>query len=259
MIVDEQLFAQQVKDKMTYVDQAAFWKCGKTLIGKMRKERGLTDPTKAGNRVFLNENVFETINTADKAYWLGFLYADGSVSKTTNLIELSLKESDLNHIKKFKAFIQLDNKIQYKEKYKAYKFAFNCKKMKQDLIKQGCVPQKTFLLKFPTQEQVPDQLMPDFMRGYLEGDGCICTTKNAFVDFVGTFHLVANAVEYFNLPKNKIQPLHHSEYIFQYRTSHKGAINEFLDLLYVNADTYLDRKYLKYLEMKEIIKNKSFT
>lgn len=51
---------------------------------------------------------FEKIDNEEKAYWLGFLYADGNVSLKEDKIELSLAEKDLNHIKKFKNFIGLE-------------------------------------------------------------------------------------------------------------------------------------------------------
>ena len=46
----------------------------------------------------INKNIFEVINTEEKAYWLGFLYADGSIRKNTNTVELSLKGSDVEHL-----------------------------------------------------------------------------------------------------------------------------------------------------------------
>ena len=45
---------------------------------------------------------FDKINTEEKAYWLGFLYADGSISSKEDKIELGLAEKDLHHIEKFK-------------------------------------------------------------------------------------------------------------------------------------------------------------
>lgn len=46
-----------------------------------------------------NENYFDVIDTSEKAYWLGFLYADGAVSSgSKNTVELSLKASDVKHL-----------------------------------------------------------------------------------------------------------------------------------------------------------------
>lgn len=46
----------------------------------------------------VDESIFENIDTEEKAYWLGFIYADGYVNNRQ--IELTLKESDYEHIKK---------------------------------------------------------------------------------------------------------------------------------------------------------------
>ena len=51
-----------------------------------------------GRRYNCNYDYFKEIDTEDKSYWLGFLYADGSVRKNTNTVELSLKGSDIEHL-----------------------------------------------------------------------------------------------------------------------------------------------------------------
>lgn len=56
------------------------------------------------NKKYVNENIFEIINTEEKAYWLVFMFADGCVNRTSDRIELSLKEDDHNHIQNFKSF-----------------------------------------------------------------------------------------------------------------------------------------------------------
>lgn len=69
-------------------------------------------------RPFNNRYIFDKIDTEEKAYWLGFLYADWSVGSKEDKIELSLAACDYNHIQKFKDFIGLDNKISYRKKTK---------------------------------------------------------------------------------------------------------------------------------------------
>ena len=51
-----------------------------------------------------NDNIFDNIDSAEKAYWLGFLYAEGNI--TTKNISLCLKLDDIEHIKKFCTFFK---------------------------------------------------------------------------------------------------------------------------------------------------------
>ena len=58
-----------------------------------------------------NEHFFDTIDTQEKAYWLGFLFADGNVSNISNTVSISLKGDDIAHLEKFKIFINASNNI----------------------------------------------------------------------------------------------------------------------------------------------------
>ena len=61
-----------------------------------------------------------------------------------------------------------------KPKHTAY-IMFSSKKMGEDLVKLGVVPNKTLILK--SLPSIPDNLMKHFIRGYIDGDGCIDATK----------------------------------------------------------------------------------
>lgn len=45
-----------------------------------------------------------------------------------------------------------------------------------DLKQLGCIERKSLILKFPTEEQVPFDLLHHFIRGYFDGDGSIFYT-----------------------------------------------------------------------------------
>ena len=53
-----------------------------------------------------NENVFDCIDTEEKAYWLGFIYADGSIFSNGYKFELSLCGKDIEHLHKFNKFME---------------------------------------------------------------------------------------------------------------------------------------------------------
>ena len=71
---------------------------------------------KQPNKKHVNEDYFEVIDTEEKAYWLGFLYADGSVGTSRYTVELALKEEDYEHILKFKEHIESEHKISKRQK-----------------------------------------------------------------------------------------------------------------------------------------------
>ena len=202
-------------------------------------------------------NNFEQIDTEEKAYWLGFLYADGSVSSKEDKIELGLAEKDLRHIEKFRDFMGISNKISYRDKTRSYRMSFRSEKCKQDLINKGCTPKKSLILDFPTENQVPKELIRHFIRGYFDGDGWFSNTECCFqVGIIGTENFIKGFlknIEGIN-SKNAIFIVHREggakKYVFG---AYKDVLN-FLNLIYKDANIYLDRKYEHYLDF---IKNGS--
>lgn len=194
---------------------------------------------------------FKNINNEEKAYWLGFLYADGYVSSTEDKIELGLAEQDFHHIEKFKNFIGIQNKISYREKTKSYRYSFRSSSCKQDLIKQGCVPKKSLILKYPTQDQVPKELMKHFIRGYFDGDGWFTNTQFCFqVGIIGTQDFINGFLQNVkNINKhNKIFICHRQAGAKRYVFSAYQDVFSFLNWIYKDAEIYLDRKYNSYLD-----------
>lgn len=198
----------------------------------------------------ININLFKTITTEEDAYWLGFLYADGNVSLKENKIELSLAELDYTHLEKFKQCTGLNNRICWRNKSKSYRFSFRSYEIKDNLINQGCIPQKSLTLSFPTNEQVPDYLLRHFMRGYFDGDGCFCNTTSCFeASFLGTLNFINGFLlrgpEIFTKNDYGIYNGSSSGRIKKY-SIYRHLIKDFLDYLYKDASIYLDRKYNKY-------------
>ena len=194
---------------------------------------------------------FEKIDTEEKAYWLGFLYADGSVGSKEDKIELGLAEKDYKHLEKFKNFLGISNKISYRKVSKSYRISFRSQSCKKDLINKGCIPKKSLILKYPTLEQVPFYLMRHFIRGYFDGDGWFTNTEKSFqVGIIGTEDFIKGFLDIVeNINKNnKIFICHRQNGAKRYVFSSYQDVYNFLNWIYKDANIYLDRKYQKYID-----------
>lgn len=233
--------------------------CHRDTIWKMFKEYGIT-PKSNSERVrkdnTFEQNFFNLINTEEKAYWLGFLYADGYVSTEKDYTRLKLK--DLDHVEKFKNSLNYKGKILkdsnivegVKREYPM--IALWSKKFKEDLIKLGCFPKKSLILKFPTEEQVPFHLINHFIRGYFDGDGSVSTfyrkSQKSLIlstNFVGTYDFLKELQKIFNeKSKNAIHKAPNKEaYVVHFYLNESILLYDFM---YNNATIYLDRKKEKF-------------
>lgn len=197
----------------------------------------------------INNDIFQIIDTEEKAYWLGFLYADGYIGLTDNRIELTLQLADIRHIEKFKEFLQSECKVS-SNSYRS-RLSVKNKKIKNDLIKLGCVPQKSLILTYPTYNQVPQPLMKHFIRGYFDGDGCLCVTdKTKCIDILGTYDFLYQLCIESNLDTSKIYvSKSKSNKVYRIVLGSKLDLYTFSNYVYEGANVYLDRKYDKYKKL----------
>lgn len=210
------------------------------------------------NKYQIDENYFEKIDSKNKAYWLGFLYADGCVlvknknGKTSYVLEVSLSIADMNHLEKLKMSLKSNSPIKtkiIKDKYEACRITICNKKICEDLIKLGCTPKKSLTLTFPNENQLPKEFIPHFVRGYFDGDGCIYNGDNGIsISFVGTMNLLTNIQEImfnkFGLTKVKIS---NKGKAYQCQWRGIGNAKTWFDYLYNYKDIiFLQRKFDKF-------------
>lgn len=195
----------------------------------------------------IEKNIFSKIDTEEKAYWLGMLYADGAINKTTGQVCLALQAQDINHLEKLKAFLKCNNKISYDKYGNSYRLSFCCKQITKDLINLGCVPQKSLILTFPGDDKVPQQFKKDFLRGYVDGDGCLSFTDKSYsFQITSTESFLNEAIDYFGWKRCKLD---NSGQAKTWRCGDKKLVPQYLKILYENSTIYLDRKYEKYKQM----------
>lgn len=228
------------------------------IISKLLKSRGIKT-----SRISFNDSVFDIIDTEEKAYWLGFLYADGCVSSSRNEIEISLQGLDIYHLYKFKLFTNSKNKpILYLEKPFRCRFSLSSNKIKERLIQLGCTPQKSLTLKFPDESIFKDKsLIRHFIRGYFDGDGCLSYTYTnprisdkitISCSFIGTRDFLEKLNKIFielGCHGNFYHDRRHSENIWNLDFSKNNSVM-LCNYLYDNSSIYLERKYQKYIYFK---------
>lgn len=149
-----------------------------------------------------NENFFESIDSEEKAYWLGFVFADGNIqynyqnpanprSKRSGL-KISLQSGDSKHLEKFrdalgfkgyKIVVADQSEFSYAGRGLQYaRFSIVSKKLVEDLMDKGMIPahmvseeesgRKEFM-EFPSYDKVPKNLYKHFVRGFYDGDGSL--------------------------------------------------------------------------------------
>ena len=194
-----------------------------------------------------DNTIFDCIDSEEKAYWLGFIYADGYVSSRDNGFEISLGLKDLVHLNKFAKFLKHDNNV----KVDSFRCRFSVvnKHLKQRLNELGITPKKSLIIQFPNSNQVPDYLIPHFIRGYFDGDGCILTKKTSVkklsISLLGTRNILENVIKHSAMVTNILQDKRHSSEVFYISLGIKKA-KIFADYIYKDSNIYLERKRENY-------------
>lgn len=211
-----------------------------------------------------NIHVFDDIDTEEKAYWLGFLFADGCIYNNPRhyVVSLALKEDDYDHVKKFKNFLEdtRDDSIikistinRNGKSYSEARYTICSIDIVKKLISYGCVPKKSLVLKFPNESIFKDKkLIFDFIRGYIDGDGCLCRkNQRLYISVVGTYDFLSKIKEYFPT-FYKIRKVGN---VYSIEVGCSKA-DEIATILYENSTIYLDRKYKNFITFRKLhIKN----
>lgn len=211
-------------------------------------------------RLSYDIHVFDSIDTEEKAYWLGFLYADGCVRSDMNVVCLKLNAKDTDHLIKFKNFfkdtrsnteaIHTQSRVTPQGNPQVISDYEVCNPhIKQALINLGCVPAKSLILKFPDIAIFKDpDLVYDFIRGYIDGDGCLSVNYGRLnVSARGTFEFLSGIIKYFPEFNKVYSEVDRRTNSTQYKISCSSNKADLVaHKLYGNATVYLDRKYNKY-------------
>jgi hypothetical protein len=135
------------------------------------------------NMTEVNSEYFSQIDTSEKAYWLGMMYADGCVTTqgddTSLVAKLTLAEQDVNTVQAFKDAIDSGHAVAEITKpdgcQNQVSLTVTDTRFCEHLIYHGVVRRKSHKDTFP---ELSEAFRPAFIRGYFDGDGSISKSKN---------------------------------------------------------------------------------
>jgi hypothetical protein len=134
------------------------------------RRRGATRPTGGVRKYSLDENFFSTVDPV-RAYWAGFLAADGCVYK--NRVVIGLHPQDEDMLEKLKVAAKLQNPIAKRRNSSGHEYVYlevSCAQWVQDLLKRYKItPHKSQTLEPP--DLPTEELRWAYVRGYFDGDG----------------------------------------------------------------------------------------
>lgn len=206
----------------------------------------------------VNHRFFSTIDTEEKAYWLGFLMADGCV--TGNEVKIALAEKDASHLRKFGEAIgssapvkifertfKMPQGTQHTGRYASINVS--SRPMLKDLARVGVVPRKSLIAK---AWQGPENLMRHFWRGVIDGDGCVEKRKRndrmmgGFewgVGLVGSEDIVSSFANWCRPICGTRSNIRKVGNIWQFRVGGFHAPRKIIKELYGGCTVALDRKH----------------
>lgn len=187
-----------------------------------------------------------------KFYFLGLICADGYISKKSNRVELTLKESDKDFLEVIGSMVT-DKRLYYKEKQKAYRLSLDSKEIKDELMKYINTFEKTKHLIFPIN--IPSKYMVSFLRGYFDGDGTVGVKMSYQKDksypglrtrilgtkqFLSGYAMALKLLGLVNFVREPSRKSKENVYVIEYAFSSAKRI---LGALYLNSTYKLNRKY----------------
>lgn len=141
-------------------------------IKKLSDEEFSQIQSQKSRQYHINQDYFKTWSH-NMAYVLGLWWADGCIYND-RLFDITLHAKDKYILKQIAAELAYEGPLQDYVDRQAYRLNFSCKVIYNDIIALGGKERKSLDATFP---QVPIEYLPDFIRGFFDGDGSVWFVK----------------------------------------------------------------------------------
>jgi intein/homing endonuclease len=264
--IDEKVISLYLSGKDTY-QTAEECCCSQTFVMNTLKRHNIPRRTTQSytTKYISNEKFFDIIDSEERAYVLGFLYADGNnyVKRRCHYeISISLQARDKYILERFRELICPTITLEYIKRQREgwqdqYRLRINNKTISQQLEKLGCVQSKSLILTWP-EWLVDIDLQRHFIRGYFDGDGSLWAQKSTETGQINWGWQITSTNTFCYVAKNIVEMhagVHCSNHLTRAKTNQITTslsvggniqVRRVLDWMYKDATIYLPRKYEKY-------------
>jgi len=202
----------------------------------------------ASRRYNFNEHFFRKL-TPISAYWLGVIWSDGHLSKDGLIIQVT--SSDATWLQMLADDIKTDSPLRFAKDRNAVKLAIYSVQLLKDLAIYGLqIGDRTKKSLLPMS--IPGDLIPHFVRGLFDGDGCVTCSNRARSCFLVSITNTGSLCHWL-LAKTREQ-LSVGGGVYQRKSCNvsdwviggRKQIQKFANWIYLDAQRYLQRKFDKF-------------
>jgi len=218
-----------------------------------------------------NCDFFDLIDNEEKAYWLGFICADGCMNDKSNTLQIVLQQGDHAHLKKLGNLLgvrvyKYEHFNSYHNKsFKTSSLRVGNNNIWRDLLSVGVLPRKSKIQSFGTNimNKIKTELRSHFIRGYFDGDGSVCESvaneikSNFTVGFSGQRGMMKVIKEELmkQLGVSNVD-VEKADGCFIVRWSGREQVSIIGKWLYDGASVFLERKHKRFEAINKGIKSR---
>ncbi len=235
-------------------------KCSISKICKLTRKLNLTRSLETRYLKYsVNEDYFDIIGD-EQAWLIGLLAADGCIHKNKYISLGQSGPQGLKLIKYVKQILNFTGKVFIRNPRKKthqteYVIQITSKKLCDQLRKYNIIPRKSLVYKFPIKLK---PYLYSFLRGYIEGDGCIRIykinnpKKYLGIGFLGTSEFINKCQELIPIKSCNVK-IKRCKNVNDLKFQGVKAV-QFGNLLYENKNLYSSYKYKTYLKYLKYFK-----
>ena len=142
------------------------------IIKKLSQQEKSKIQSQNARKYNINQDYFKTWSH-NMAYVLGLWFADGCIYGG-RMFDITLHQKDKYILKQVAKELAYEGTLYDNVDKQAARLNFSCVVIYNDIITLGGCENKSKILTFP---EIPKEYLPDFIRGYFDGNGCVMNLK----------------------------------------------------------------------------------